>query len=318
MRSKLSPQRLLQNWPAKVLSLAAAVLLVVFNGVSRLEERYFSVPVQIQLPADHVPGAAYIQRVRVTLRGEGDAIFRVLEDDLVATIDLSPHNNEGVYRVPVRVEKRGTALDVDPLEIRVEPSEISVTLEQRDRRSVEVIPSIAGFPPPGYQLGQYQLSPSTVELQGPRSRMEGITSVLTEDVDLAGRRSDFAVRVRLVRPDPLVQIIGGDVVEFRGMVEEAVVLNTFEPVETVLLDLDPRFTIVSALPQGSVRVQGRQFDLDGIPPQDVQIVVDASGITAPGIYELPARPDVPRGLLVLRYDPARVEIEVVPSAGTRQ
>ncbi|TVR30086.1 MAG: hypothetical protein EA404_13635 [Spirochaetaceae bacterium] len=311
MKISLSIHRLLNNWPAKILSLAAAVLLVVFNNVSRLEERYFSVPLQLVLPADFVPAAPYTQRVRVTLRGDGDDVFRILEDDVRAFADLSDYGNDGVYRVPVQVEKRGSALDVEPLEIRVDPIEISVTLEQRERRSVEVLPSLSGFPPPGYQLGQYQLSPSTVEVQGPRSIVEEVYSIETEDIELAGRNSDFSVRVRLIQPDPLVQIIGGDVVEFRGVIEESVVLHTFEPVETVLLGLAEGLTIVSSLPSGSVRVQGRQFDLDEIQPNDVQLIVDASAISVPGSYQLAVRPDVPRGLLVLRYEPSQIEVEVV-------
>ena len=311
MQINLSVHRLLTNWPAKILSLAAAVLLVVFNNVSRLEERYFSVPVQLILPTDHVPSAPYAQRARITLRGDGDDIFRILEDDVQVFVDLSAHDNDGVYRAPVQVDKRGSALDVEPLEIRVEPVEISVTLEERARRSVEVLPSLSGFPAPGYQLGQYQLSPSTVEIQGPRSTVEEVYSIETEDIELAGRDRDFSVRVRLVPPDPMVSVIGGDVVEFRGMIEESVVLHTFEPVEPVLLGLRPGLTIVSSLPSGSVRVQGRQFDLDEIQPNEVQLAVDASAVTTPGTYRLPARPDVPRGLLVLRYEPAQIEVEVV-------
>ena len=311
MKISLSIHRLLNNWPAKILSLAAAVLLVVFNNVSRLEERYFSVPLQLVLPADLVPAAPYTQRVRVTLRGDGDDVFRVLEDDVRAFADLSDYGNDGVYRAPVQVEKRGSALDADPLEIRVDPIEISVTLEQRERRSVEVLPSLSGYPPPGHQLGQYQLSPSTVEIQGPQSIVREVYSIETEDIELAGRNSDFSVRVRLIQPDPLVQIIGGDVVEFRGVIEESVVLHTFEPVETVLLGLAAELTIVSSLPSGSVRVQGRQFDLNEVQPNDVQLMVDASAVTAPGSYQLAVRPDVPRGLLVLRYEPSQIEVEVV-------
>ncbi len=311
MKIDLSPQRLLQNWPAKILSLAAAVLLVVFNSVSRLEDRYFTVPVRLVLPADFVPATPYTQRVRISLRGEADDIFRILEDDIEAYVDLSAYNSEGVFRAPVQIDRHGAALDVEPLEIRVEPLEIAVTLEERERRSVEVLPRLSGNPPAGYDLGQYQLSPSTVEIQGPRSLVEDVHSIDTEDIELAGRRSDFTVRVRLLRPNQLIRFIGGDVVEFRGVIEEAVVLHTFEPVETVLLDLPPNLTIVSPLPAGSVRVQGRQFDLDEVQAGDVQLVADASAVTGPGTYELPVRPDVPRGLLVLRYEPERVEIEVV-------
>jgi hypothetical protein len=134
--------------------------------------------------------------------------------------------------------------------------------------------------------------------------------VTTEDIELTGRREDFNVRVRLQRPDPLVTFLGGDVVEFRGIVEEAVVLHTFDPVETVVLGLDPQLQLDGQLPSGTVRVQGRQLDLEDTEPDQVQLIVDASAITSPGQYVLSVRPDVPQGLIVLRYEPTEVEVTV--------
>ena len=302
--------RLLHNWPVKALSLAAAILLLVFHDISRLEERFFSVPLELELPEGYVPASNYPDNVRISLRGESEEIFRILEEDIRAYVDLTEHDNAGEFKEPIRVERLGTARGIEPLEIGVEPLEVTITLEETMQKGVEVRPSLSGFPPTGYELTQYQISPSTVEIEGPRSRVEELEKVETEDIELTGRREDFSVRVRLERPDPLVDFLGGDVVEFRGIVEEAVVLHTFEPVETVVLGLDPAFEIEGALPNGTVRVQGRQLDLEETEPEQVQLLADASGISEPGAYELTVRPDVPQGLIVLRYEPTTVEVVV--------
>jgi YbbR domain-containing protein len=310
LRARRLIGRLLHNWPAKALSLAAAILLLVFHDISRLEERFFSVPLELELPQGYVPASSFPDNVRVSLRGESEEIFRILEEDIRAYVDLTEHDNAGVFKEPVRVERQGTARGIEPLEIGVEPLEVEITLEETLRKGVDVQPSLSGFPPPGYELTQYQISPSTVEIEGPSSRVEDIEEVATEDIELTGRREDFSVRVRLQRPDPLVDFLGGDVVEFRGIIEEAVVLHTFDPVETVVLGLDPQLQIDGQLPSGIVRVQGRQLDLEETEPEQVQLIVDASGIDEPGIYELPVRPDVPQGLIVLRYEPTDVQVTV--------
>jgi hypothetical protein len=310
LRARRLLGRLLHNWPVKALSLAAAILLLVFHDISRLEERFFSVPLELELPEGYVPASNYPDNVRISLRGESEEIFRILEEDIRAYVDLTEHDNAGVFKEPVQVERLGTARGIEPLEIGVEPLEVAITLEESMQKGVDVQPSLSGFPPSGYELTQYQISPSTVEIQGPSSRVEEIEEVATEDIELTGRREDFSVRVRLQRPDPLVSFLGGDVVEFRGIVEEAVVLHTFEPVETVVLGLDPRFQIGGPLPSGTVRVQGRQLDLEDIEPEQVQLIADASAITEPGSYDLPVRPDVPQGLIVLRYEPTEVEVSV--------
>ncbi len=310
MKSKRLLARLLHNWPAKALSLTAAILLLFFHDISRLEERFFSVPLELELPEGYVPASNYPDNVRVSLRGESDEIFRILEEDIRAYVDLTEHDSAGEFLAPVRVERQGTARGIEPLEIGVEPLEVTITLEETMQQVVDVQPSLTGFPPTGYELTQYRISPSTVEIEGPSSRVEDIEEVTTEDIELTGRREDFSVRVRLQRPDPLVTFFGGDVVEFRGIIEETVVLHTFDPVETVVLGLDPQLQIEGQLPNGTVRVQGRQLDLEEIDPDQVQLIIDASPITSPGTYRLSVRPDVPQGLVVLRYEPSEIEVTV--------
>jgi len=306
-------RRLVSNWPAKVLSVVAALLLVVFNNISRLEERYISVPLELQLPNDLVAASSYPSRIRVTLRGESEGVQRILDEDVEAYLDLRNVETEGVVTTSVRVNRTGTALGVDPLEVYVEPAEVTLAVEQKAQKSLEVEPTLSGFVPVGYQLTGHQISPSSVEVEGPESEVAPLEVVLTEEIELGGRRNDFSVRVRLVRPSPGITFLGGDVVEFRGIVEEAVILNTFEPVETVVINLAPGLTISSALPTGTIRVQGNQLDLESVAVDQVQIVADASRVTAPGRYALRTRPEVPSGLAVLRYEPQTVDVQVVRS-----
>ncbi len=313
MESRPLLRRLVSNWPAKVLSVVAALLLVVFNNISRLEERYISVPLELQLPNDLVAASSYPSRVRVTLRGESEGVQRILDEDVEAYLDLRNVETEGVVTTSVRVNRTGTALGVDPLEVYVEPAEVTLAVEQKAQKSLEVEPTLSGFVPVGYQLTGYQISPSSVEVEGPESEVAPLEVVRTEEIELAGRRNDFSVRVRLVRPSPGITFLGGDVVEFRGIVEEAVILNTFEPVETVVINLAPGLTLSTALPTGTIRVQGNQLDLDVVTVDQVQIVADASRVTAPGRYTLSTRPEVPSGLAVLRYEPQTVDVQVVRS-----
>jgi len=311
-------RRLFENWPAKVIALAVAVVVVLLSDIAGVGERYFSVPLELRLSESLVPGEPYSNRVRVTLRGDEEEIFRVLEDDILAHADFSGHEQDGVYRAPIELRKQGTALDVDALEITVEPLTITVTLEEKLISSIEVVPNLIGFPPPGYELTDYRLSPTQVAVVGPRSRVEGLSSILTEVIDLARRQEDYSVRIRLEKPDELLDFPGGDVVDFRALITETVVQSIFEDVEITIIDLDPTFRVVSPLPIGTIRVQGKQLDLEGIPDARVSIIVDASSVDQPGTYELPTRPQIPSGILVLGIDPARIELTVVERPRTEE
>jgi len=130
-------RRAFRNWPAKVLSFAAAVLLLVFHDVTRLEERFITVPLSVQVSSELVPASAFPHQARVRLRGESDQVFGILEEDIVASVDLAGHTTEGEFRAPVLLRRIGTAALGNTLELDVEPDSILVSLERKLLKSVE-------------------------------------------------------------------------------------------------------------------------------------------------------------------------------------
>ncbi len=316
MKSRPLPERLAENWPAKVLSVVAALVLFLFNRFSNLEERFLSVPLQVVTASGYIPAAPYPKVVRVTIRGEAGTIFPILEDDIEAVTDLTEYTSEGVYRVPVIIRRQDTALEADALEFRVDPLNVTITLEQLLVKSVDVTPTLSGFPARGYEMTQSFVSPPAVTVAGPRSLMESLQAIPTEDVELAGKQESFTTRVRLAMPSPLLSVRGGEFVEFRATIQEAVILRTLEPVDVVTIGLDPELSVRSTLPSGSIRVQTSQNQLENLKPDQVQLLVDCSGIESPGVYTLPARPDLPRGFLVLSFEPTVVRLEIGRTGGS--
>lgn len=310
MASSDTLRRLLDNWPAKIIALGIAIVIVLFNDLANVTERHFSVPLELRLADNVVPGAEYTSRVRVRLRGDEAQIFEVLEEDIVAYADFTDHTTEGVFRAPVDIERTGTALDLDALEVSVEPVDVTVTLEEKLIRSLEVVPNLTGFPPPGYELSDYRVSPTTVDVEGPRSRVGELTQILTEEISLTGRTDDFSERVRLSRPDPLVDFPGGSIVDFRALVVETVIQTTFSDLEIAVVDLDEDLAIATQVSTGAIRVQGKQLDVESVPRDRIGLFVDAGSIGRPGTYALPVRPQIPGGVLVLGIEPARIEITV--------
>ena len=303
-------RRLLENWPAKIIALGLALLVVLFNDLADVGERYVTVPLQLRLAENVVPGEAFTNRVRVTVRGDEARIFDLSAEDVVAYADLTEHATEGIYRAPVQIERTGAAADLEALEISVEPVNVTVTLEEKLVQSLEVVPNITGFPPPGYELADYRVSPTTVDVVGPRSTVSELTQILTEEISLTGRTEDFSERIRLSRPDELMEFPGGNIVDFRALIVETVVQTSFSGLEIAVMDLPQELTVVSEVPRGTIRVQGKQLDVESVPPDRIGLFVDAAAVDEPGTYALPVRPQIPGGILVLSIEPARIELTV--------
>jgi YbbR domain-containing protein len=208
----------IENWPAKVLSIALALLLFIFHRMSNLSDRFFSVPLNVEVRGNMIPSSSYPRTIRVSLRGDAVSINSILEDDIDAYVNLTRFETLGYYRVPVLVRRKGTALGVEPLEINVEPMELSIALDNKISKYVPLAANIRGQVEEGYVLSSFSLNPTQVVIDGPSELMGTIRELTTDYIDLNGRTGDFSVMVSILNQDPLLVIQGNGITEFRGFV----------------------------------------------------------------------------------------------------
>jgi len=311
MRLKKAASRLVSDLPVKIICLTAAVILLLFHRINMLTERFISVPLHVSVPSGYAIAASYPKSVRVTLRGEEESIFPILEEDIEASVSLEGHKSAGVFRSQVKVAKKGTAVGVEPLEVKVEPQEIVFTLERKVEKTVSLIPDIKGSPAYGFELVQYSLSPQTVAVRGPQSVIQGIRALSTEEIDLTGRAGNFTQKVKVNLPNPLISLAGEPSVEFRGSVQEALVSRQWDGVEIVCIDLPSGFRLKESLPSGSVKVQGSQLSVEGLKPEQVRLILDCSTVRRQGTQTLHPKPEVPDNITVSDFSPRELSVEFV-------
>ena len=313
MRSRRIFRILLADMPVKVICLTAAVILLLFHRINTLSERFFSVPLQVSVPAGLAVASSYPRSVRITLRGAEESIYPILEEDVEAAVSLDDRQSPGVFRAQVKVARKGTAQNVEPLEIKVEPQEIAFTLEPLAERRVGVVPDIRGAPAYGYELVQTAVTPAAVTIRGARSGVQGVASLPTEEIDLTGRTASFTAKVKLILPSTLVRVAGEASADFKATIQEALATRTFDSVEVAGLDLSPHFLLKAPPGPGSVQVRGAQLLVDGVRPDQVRLLLDFSIVKKAGRYTLHPRPETPEGVSVLDWSPREVAVEFVPS-----
>lgn len=300
-----------QNWPAKILSLLAALLLFLFYQVSILEKRQLEIPLNLIISETLTAASPVPETVTVTIRGEEEELFRISESDIEVYCDFSEYSREGRYRAPVRFIKRGTARKIEDLEILVDPMEIRLDLQESTRQRIKIQPNLSGYPEEGFELEQYYLTPDTVLVQGPRKHLQKLDFILTESIEISGKTGDFSQRVLLKTTDPFLTFPEGRSVEFYGIVNETVLIRTFEGADIVLLDLAPEWEIPRSLPRGRLKVRGSGGSLKDIRPEQLTLTADCSGVDEAGTYRLALTPLVPTGLKVIDYQPQSIEFSVI-------
>jgi hypothetical protein len=302
--------RITDNWPAKILSVALAIILFVFHRMSILENRFFSVPLAVQLDGNLVPSSAYPRMVRVTLRGEANSVFPILEEDVEAYLDFSRYTEVGTYRSPVQIRKKGTALGVEPLEITVDPIEVTLDLDYRETKFVPIHPQLDGYLETGYEMVSYTLTPTQVSVDGPRHLMQELSGLSTDVIDLGGRNEDFNYTVRILNNDPLLQIRGDGTAEFHGFIKKLIMIRSFENLPIRIDGLREDLSLQMEVYSGAIRIEGNQSELEHYTPTGIILSLDCSHIEDPGSYTLPIQAAIPPVFTLIRSDPTAVKVQV--------
>jgi YbbR domain-containing protein len=210
--------KIIEKWPVKILSLAAALLISFFYKMSTLETRSFQVPLRVESTNLMVPASSYSPTVKINLRGEKNNIYQIPEEDIEAYIDLSKYTSEDTHRIPIQFRKKGSALGIEPLEITVEPADIDIKIENKISRDIKIIPSFNGFIAEGYEMTSQSINPSSITAEGPRSNIESIFEFNTTPIDLEGRYGNFSILTNIIVNDPLIITHDNRMIEYHAAI----------------------------------------------------------------------------------------------------
>jgi YbbR domain-containing protein len=263
----------------------------------------------MEIDSSLIPGNSYPKNVRITLRGD-NRIFHLDENDIEAHLDLSKYTEPGTYKIPVQIQQKGSAEETENMEIIVDPMELTLELDTRMSKTIPLTLRTRGYPEPGYEMVSYTLEPNQVVINGPRKMIEKISELSTEFIDLQGRNEDFAVRVRIINTNQLVIIRGSGTADFNGFIKELIVIKIFDDCPIQVRNLDESLEAMLNPPLASVKIHGVQSKLDDIGEGRPLIIVDCGGIREPGIYELLPIIAAEEELIVERWEPETIKVEI--------
>jgi YbbR domain-containing protein len=217
---------LTSNAGLRIISLLLAMFTWLFvKGITSDSRTVDGVPLEVRTK----PGLAVLQTnastVSVVVRGTREDVRQVSRQDLSAVVDLTRTNRLGLITVKltprsVRHSRRVQVSEIDP-------SEITVNLDEMITRELQVQPQFAGELPTGLAIERVITKPEAVNVEGPKMLLNRMSSIATLPIDVTGRRTSFRERVELTPlqiPEGLAQ---------RQWVEVDVRIGTAASVDTV-------------------------------------------------------------------------------------
>ena len=168
--------------------------------------------------------------------------------------------------------------------LRVTPSAISLDIVRMIKRVVPVRVDLIGKLPFGYETGEIEVSPSTVEVSGPAPQVEKLQAVMTDVIDVSRLTQTVTQDLGLRGMDGEFVSYNIEQARVRIDVQEVVVTREFRRLRVNIKHA--AFRMPQTLFFVDVSVRGPQRIVDKVHLADGEVFVDANG-RGPGEVTLP-------------------------------
>jgi len=196
--------------------------------------------------------------------------------------------------------------------IRIEPDEISFSIDREGERLIPVRPEVSDDLPEGFEVVGKICTPESVLLKGPLARIQGVEAVRTLPIDLQGRVQSFRARATVLPP---AHLTGTRVEPDRVLVDVTIIERSaarhMTNVPVRIVAAAGRIRPMTPEPEAViVHLQGRAAALDALDPASIWAFVDISGVEDGDADDLPVRMYPPAGIRAVSIEPPTVRIKV--------
>ena len=260
-----------------------------------------------ELPPGFRQGLEEVDPPFVTITGREALVESV--DQVQAIVSLTGLQNTQTFNaelVPRTSDGSRVTVTLDRNRARVTvPVEEAVLTRQ-----IAVRGGAAGRPARGYTVTDVSVSPSPVEVTGPREVVESLTAFVVEDADVSGAIAQVIERRELDLPPGVTAAV--DTVFITVTIEPQQGWRTLQ-VAPVFEDIPEGFEVAPGLYAVEVGLSGPEPDLASIAFADVTATVSLSG-ASPGLARYEADVSAPEGIEIVSVEPVLVRLvaEEVP------
>jgi YbbR domain-containing protein len=267
---------LIRNWPFKLLSLALAFALWVAVTGENIIVQDYDVPLEIALGDGFTLVGSPPDSGDVRLRGPETLLRRInpLRHEMELLLDLSEATpgERTIQLGPDNLLGLPRGVEV----ARIVPNRLSLVVDEQMQRTIPVAPSFMGEPPAGYSFYGVRVTPETLTVVGPKSKIEAVTRMRTDPIPLESRMEPFVARVGAVPDSPEIRVLDSRLLTVRVEVDVAPVEVVFDSVPVVLAGQVHEASMKPVALR--VVLSGPPALLERIEAGQIRAVVDVSGL----------------------------------------
>ncbi|TAN45792.1 MAG: hypothetical protein EPN22_01205 [Nitrospirae bacterium] len=186
---------LLNNIWLKLLSVAIACSLWFFVTYRGQSEIMVDVPLEMKnMPPSMEILSQSIKSVSLSISGQERLLKGLRPMDVRVVADMSgTKKGENVYYFD-----NGNVVTSKSIKVlRLDPSYVKFVIDQSHKKNFQVKPVVIGTPAKGFRLESVEVSPNTIEAEGPKSELERLAVLRTEQIDISGLDTNISPTVHI-------------------------------------------------------------------------------------------------------------------------
>jgi YbbR domain-containing protein len=209
------------NLGLKLASLAIAFLLWVVIAKAPVAEIAFTVPVELL----NVPEGVEITsdaplEAQVRIRGAERLVHQLRSSELRVRVNLAAGGLAGGQRI-IDLTERNVNAPSDVEVVQISPSSLTLSLEKRVERQLEVHARVTGSFPAGYHITSVTVDPPSISVVGPEARTNAAQGATTDPIDASGVMGTQTFVVMAHTSDPLIHLARPSPVKVTVVTESA-------------------------------------------------------------------------------------------------
>ncbi len=284
------------------------------NEVEVLLEQQVSRDIQVELDIrgevarGHAQGNPLVEPTFITVSGPASHIEQL--DFALATVFLNDtlETTTGEHR-PIFYDEQGRVASTANLKLSTEEVQVTIPVVESDGFADKLITvDWVGYPAPGYRLLSVTVEPPSVLVKGLPARINALTRLQTEPIDITGLASSFTQQATLDLPSGVS--LDQDQEIFVTIEIEPILSTDTRESKVEILGLSEG--MVTSLEPEQVRVVlfGPLPLLDTLVADDVRVTVDLFGLIS-GTHSIQPGVDIPeRGIEVRSIRPETIHVTI--------
>jgi YbbR domain-containing protein len=248
--------------------------------------------------------------VLVEIRGP-----RPLVDQVRSTVNkftvFVPANNPTEFTAVLDPQQLKLPAAVEVLSIN--PSSITIKTEPIVTKEVPVVVDRLGKPAEGYEIEDIFVSPGTVEVTGPQSRVEKVQAIATYPVDVSNLKSPEVTEVSLEISDSLIAVKEVTLVAVDIKVGPVRVERTFDNVGIKVLAADGYAATVEPS-RATLILSGPADEIKSLNVAGISLIADGRSLP-PGRHKVALSGEFGHGVRIIKTVPAEVTVNMVTKNG---